>query len=306
MPRVLLTASLLLLAPAAYALPIHPFTDTETFAGRATEVLVADCLDPDARPGPKLNGVTAVDVEVIKVLKGSRKAGKAKLATIGQPMEKGRRYMMAGFGGSALGTDFLAQADLAVVEVPARFDLKTLDGKTVPEQMQLVFDARREQVRLRLIQLQQEKTALDRTAPKPKEPAKLDPPAFKLKGAVQRGDRVVLSFEVTNPNAVPLPYFGYTADSFEPKIPEGTISPLFKVEQRQGKEWKAKNPGWCGTGVGPVTISANGKVTFDAHVPADGWQEVRIGLVWYPATWEKDPQTAWTGAIDRKDVKKPE
>jgi hypothetical protein len=51
-------------------------------------VLVADCLDPAAAPGPKLNGVTAVEVDVVKVLKGHRKAGKAKLATIGQPMEK--------------------------------------------------------------------------------------------------------------------------------------------------------------------------------------------------------------------------
>jgi hypothetical protein len=214
--------------------------------------------------------------------------------------------MMASIGGSALGTDFLAQAELAVVEVPAGFDLKALDGKTVPEQMQLVFDARREQVRLRLIQLQQETAALDKTVPKPKEPAKLDPPVLKLTGAVQRGEHVYLSFEVTNPNAEPLPYLGYTADSFEPKIPEGTISPLFRVEQLQGKEWKTKNPGWCGTGIGPVTIPAKGKVKFEAHVLAAGWKEVRVGLVWYPATWEKDPQVAWTSAIDPKDVKKPE
>jgi hypothetical protein len=168
---LLVAATLLVLAPAANANPVYIFTDTKTFAGQATEVIVADCLDPDPDPGPK-GGVTTVRVDVVRVLKGNRKTGPAKLATIGQPMENGRRYMMASFGGSALGTDFLAQADLAVVEVPAGFDLKTLDGKTVVEQMQLVFDARREQVRERLIQMEQEKKALEKTVPKPKPPTK--------------------------------------------------------------------------------------------------------------------------------------
>jgi hypothetical protein len=81
-------------------------------------------------------------------------------------MEKGHRYMMASFGGSVRDIKFLANADLAVVEVPATFDLKALHGKTVAEQLQLVFDARREQVRVRLIQMEREKTLLEKTVPK--------------------------------------------------------------------------------------------------------------------------------------------
>jgi len=174
MTRSLLTVAVLLVAaPFAHALPVMKFTDTKTFAEKATDVLVAECLDPDAAPGPKLNGVTMVQVDVVEVLKGDRKTGKTKLVTIGQPMEKGRRYMMASFGGSALDTGFLANADLAVVEIPPEFDLKTLDGKTTAEQMQLVFDARREQVRILLIQIEREKALLAKTAPK--EPAKIKP-----------------------------------------------------------------------------------------------------------------------------------
>ena len=146
MARLLLpAAALLLLAAPAPALPVMPFTDTKTFAEKATDVLIAECLDPDAAPGPKLNGVTEVRVDVVQVLKGDRKPGKATLVTIGQPMEKGRRYMMTSFGGSVRDIKFLTNSDLAVVEVPATFDLKALDGKTVAEQVQLVFDARREQ-----------------------------------------------------------------------------------------------------------------------------------------------------------------
>lgn len=191
---------LLLTATSAAALPILTFTDTRTFATQATEVLIADCLDPDPDPGPKVN-VTVVSVDVVRVLKGTRRPGGARLATIGQPMEKGRRYLMATFGGSALGTDFLAQAELAVVEVPAGFDLKALDGKTVAEQMQLVFDARREQVRVRLIQLEQEKKALEKTVPKPPAAPRLAPPEVKFAGAEVRGAHTHLLFDLANPNS---------------------------------------------------------------------------------------------------------
>ena len=117
---------------------------------------------------------------MLQVLKGEWTTGKAKLVTIVQTMERGRRYLMIRLGGSARDIKFLANAELAVVEVPAGFDLKALDGKALPEQVQLVFDARREQVRLRLIQLEREKAAREKTVPKPPEPAKLNPPEVKF------------------------------------------------------------------------------------------------------------------------------
>ncbi len=130
------------------------------------------------------------------------------------------------------------------------------------------------------------------------------PPVFKLTSATEKDGFVTLTFQVTNPNPTPLPYLGYTSDSFDPKIPDGTIVPLHKVGLLQGKEWKEYKLAWCGTGIGPVTIPANGKVTFAADVPIGEWAEIRIGLVWFVSADEKDPQTAWTSAIDRKDVKK--
>jgi len=128
--------------------------------------VVADCVDPDVLGGPKDDGLTLVQVDVVRTLKGGRKAGRARLATIGQPTEKGKRYLMVSFGGSALGSDFLANGQLAVVEVPAGFDLKALDGKTVPEQMQLVYDARRAEVAAQARRLDVERAALGKTAPK--------------------------------------------------------------------------------------------------------------------------------------------
>ncbi len=61
----------------------------------------------------------------------------------------------------------MAQSEQAVVELPADFDLKSLAGKTVAEQAQAIFDARRAQVERLLQQLQREKKTRDHTVPKP-------------------------------------------------------------------------------------------------------------------------------------------
>ena len=93
--------------------------------------------------------------------------GKSRLATIGQPMVAGQRYLMASFGGDVFDTGFLAQSDQAVVELPADFDLQSLAGKTVVEKAQAIFDARRAQLERLLQQVQREKQMLDATVPKP-------------------------------------------------------------------------------------------------------------------------------------------
>jgi hypothetical protein len=81
-------------------------------------------------------------------------------------MEKGKRYMMVSFGGSALGSDFVANGELAVVEVPAKFELKVLERKTLVEQMQAVFDARRADLTAKMRRLEVDRDALDQTAQK--------------------------------------------------------------------------------------------------------------------------------------------
>jgi hypothetical protein len=129
-------------------------------------------------------------------------------------------------------------------------------------------------------------------------------PVLRLAGASESGGFVALTFEVTNPNAKPLPYLGYEPGSFDPKIPAGRIVPISKAELLQGKEWKEHKTGWCGTGIGPVTIPARGKVTFSVLIPAGEWEEVRVGLVWFATTDKKSPQTAWSRGIARKDVKR--
>lgn len=167
-------ASVLVLtaSASASAVPLIPVMDTEKFVVKTTDILVVRCVNPDVKGGAKTDGLTLVEVEVLTVLKGERKVGNAKLATIGQRMEKGQRYLMASFGGSAFDTGFLAQSDQAVVELPPDFDIESPAFATdkLLYRVQKIFDARRAQVNRMIQELQREKAVLDRTATHPGAP----------------------------------------------------------------------------------------------------------------------------------------
>lgn len=164
MPLHYFFASILVLTAtaSASAIPLVPVMDTEQFVVKASDILVVRCVNPDLKSGPKIDGMTLVEVEVLSVLKGERKVGNAKLATIGQRMEKGKRYLMASFGAS----EFLAQSDQAVVELPSDFDIESLAFATdkLLNRVQKIFDARRAKVNRMIQELQREKAVLDRTA----------------------------------------------------------------------------------------------------------------------------------------------
>jgi len=172
MSRLLAVILFILVPTMAWAIPLLPPMDTPTFVVKATDLLVARCLNPDVKGGAKNDGLTLIEVEVLVVLKGERKVGIAELATIGQRMEKGQRYLMASFGGSAFDTGFLAQSDQAVVELPPDFDLNLPEFVTdkLQYRVQRIFDARRAQVERLIRQLLREKAVLDVTAVHPGAP----------------------------------------------------------------------------------------------------------------------------------------
>src|SRR3979490_2484887 len=124
MSRLLAVILILLVPIIAWAVPVFPPMDTPTFVAKTTDILIVGCINADVLGGEKTDGLTLVEVEVLVVIKGDRKTGKTRLGTIGQPMEAGKRFLMASFGGDVFDTGFLAQSDQAVVELPADFDLK--------------------------------------------------------------------------------------------------------------------------------------------------------------------------------------
>jgi hypothetical protein len=137
-------------------------------------------------------------------------------------------------------------------------------------------------------------------AVEPDPTKKPQPPAVKFQGVTASGQMLL---EVTNPNAEPVPYVGYLPNAFAPPLKDGRISPLYRIELRRGGAWKPADLGWCGTGVGPVSIPARGRATFEIHPPQREWDEVRIGLTWFPGADRKGPPAvAWSNPISRKDA----
>jgi hypothetical protein len=111
---------------------------------------------------------------------------------------------------------------------------------------------------------------------------------------------------VANPNRALVPYFGYTANSFSPPLPEGTMSPLYLLELRQGGVWKARGIGWCGTGIGNVALPPRGKVTFTVVPPAGRWDALKVGLRWRSSAERKGPwQTAWSDPVSARAATAP-
>jgi len=138
--RLLIFLGLIGVAAAeARAVPITLFMDTETYLERAKEIIVARCIE-----APEDDGVSAVDglfpvtVDVVANLKGNRELVHLKVGTI-YPMRQGKTYLLTNTGGEAFGTNFLSLGELTVVPIPERFDLETLQGKPLKEQVELIF-----------------------------------------------------------------------------------------------------------------------------------------------------------------------
>jgi hypothetical protein len=140
-------------------------------------------------------------------------------------------------------------------------------------------------------------------AGEPEPTPRLKPPMLKLTSSSVSNGNVALYFEVINPNAAPIPFVGYTPDSFEGGLKAGTIAPIYRVELLHNKARKPHSIGWCGTGIGPVSIPAKGQVTFSVLQPIGEWDAVRVGLSWFPTSDRTKPEIAWSDPITRESLK---
>lgn len=163
-PAPLLLAGLLVLimATAAWAIKISLFVDTDTFLARAKDIVIADVLDLPVDGGRgQDDGLYPVAINLVMTLKGQRPNGKATLATI-YPVEKGHRYLVSSLGGSAYDTDLLAVPELSLVPVPADLKLQDLAGKSLKEQVALVFQHRLAEVEAAQKKLAEERSLLEK------------------------------------------------------------------------------------------------------------------------------------------------
>jgi hypothetical protein len=156
---------------------VEQFANTDRLIKRAEDIVIGDCVSiPTNKPvfvdGHWVtyelgDGLRKVEVNIVRVLKGNRPIGKQIIATI-HPMTPGKEYLLSNSGGSvgATGdiatTDFLAVPELSVVEIPSHFDLTTLDGKELKEQMQSIFSRHLFEVERKLVPLLNEQGLLEK------------------------------------------------------------------------------------------------------------------------------------------------
>lgn len=149
MKRSIIPCLLFLLGGTAlgWAVKITLFSDLNTYVKRGRDIVIAKCISsPPASERTRLkDGMYAVQLEIIKVLKGPKQPGKCEAATV-YSIEPGTTYLLYSLGGSVDGTDLLALPELSVIEVSPTFDLKALDGKPTEEQVSMIFNARLSQL----------------------------------------------------------------------------------------------------------------------------------------------------------------
>ncbi len=121
----------------AFAIPIGLFSDTDTHIKRAKDIVTAKCVSIPKQP-LTYDGLYPAEVDVLMILKGDKKRGPLRIATV-YPMKPGETYLLSSSGGSASGTDFLALPQLSVVPIPSGFDLDQFKGKSTKRQVQIVF-----------------------------------------------------------------------------------------------------------------------------------------------------------------------
>ena len=87
---------LCVISSPTFATLISLFVDTETFIERAKDIVLAECISipPQEAVG---SGFRLVDVRILRVLKGARRPGRLRIATI-YAMEPHTTYMLYNVG----------------------------------------------------------------------------------------------------------------------------------------------------------------------------------------------------------------
>jgi hypothetical protein len=114
----------------------------------------------------------------------------------------------------------------------------------------------------------------------------------------------LLRFSVVNPNRASVFVFVY---GFQPDPngdkPSNVISPLYRVEVRQGGKWSPALFGWCGTGSGMEPVAPGARRFFTIDEPKGKWDSVRAGLSWSAAS--NDPaktKVVWSQPVTRHEL----
>jgi hypothetical protein len=147
----LIAALLLLLAPFALAIPVEMAKDLDDLLERAPMILVAELAPrPGVRPTPPPDTPEEVEINVLAVLKGDARTGLMRYTTL-MVLRPGERYVL--FGRWSLMPSRLI--------LSPRTDLKSLEGKSLREQVLLLAKERREYIEHAISVMEGERARID-------------------------------------------------------------------------------------------------------------------------------------------------
>lgn len=130
------------------------------------DIVIAKCTStygskPTAKPVPILDGVIFSDIQVVSVLKGNTKPGPSRLASWYWPYPDQQFVIFGSYESDRYSTNYTAIEGYKIVPLSRNFPLHTLDGKTLDEQLQLIFSNRVSDLNEEIGQDEKEKTRLE-------------------------------------------------------------------------------------------------------------------------------------------------
>jgi hypothetical protein len=138
----------------------------------------------------------------------------------------------------------------------------------------------------------------------PQNANRIRPPKIMLRAAAGSEHGILLAIEVSNPNDAALVYTGYAANSFDPPLPPGRISPICQIELKRDSQWRPHPIGYCGFGLTDQELAPGATAAFDVLIPNDNWQAVKVafGGVCGFSDGEATTATLWSAEFTREAI----
>lgn len=112
----------------------------------------------------------------------------------------------------------------------------------------------------------------------------------------------------TNPSEHIVSYTGYKADSFDPPLPPGRISPIYKMMYKHNGRWQTYQMYPCAYGMARLDFESGASAEFDVFLPdyATAWEAIKLGFEcsWVSPQGEKTSKMIWSNELAVEDIDK--
>lgn len=170
--KIIILAVSLIFTTIALAIPVLPFPGWEEIKQKSSDIIIARCVETTDNPVEEkkdgmlfiTRGLIKSDIQVIYALKGQTIITSAKLNSLYWP-RRGEEYAIFA---TLQGETYDATETYRIIPLGTHFPNNSLIGKTLDEQIQMIFQWRLNHLSQELVQLNDEKSRLENIPQKPK------------------------------------------------------------------------------------------------------------------------------------------